>query len=339
VPQVTKLAWAKQEGCCGDEIELDAETKNFPGSAKLPINVVKKPSKDAQTANPDRVDRFKIPISGDKGNIKWIARRGKFQKEVKVTAEQLFYRGTRESNELTLKTAPDAKELKKDTVSTPKYVQRRVGGVDTWVPDRAPSGSVINYRWESCYEASIQDGKFTITRKIDFQLTGGAVLTEKKKKTWKKEIERVWNKQFKIHRTNCKRGDTCDCYEEQGCCAFAIHILCEWGAGQGQQVVLHGGANKPDGWGKDGLWWYSHDWWEERANVPTTVRAHEFGHQIGRYDEYPKGACDPVRQFTNCEGSVMNGGSSVAERHFKAFHDWFKAKAGSVLGDTKLLKM
>ena len=229
VPQVTKLAWAKQEGCCGDEIELDAETKKLPADAKLPINVVRKPSKDAQTANPDRVDRFKIPISGDKGNVKWIARRGKFQKEVKVTAEQLFYKGTRESNELTLKTAPDAKELKEETVSSTKYVRRRVGGVDKWVPDRAPSGAIINYRWDSCYEASIQDGIVTITHKIDFQLVGGAVLTEKKKKIWKKEIERVWNKQFKIHRTNCKRGDTCDCYAEQGCCSFAIHILCEWG--------------------------------------------------------------------------------------------------------------
>jgi hypothetical protein len=339
VPQVTKLAWAKQDGCCGDEIELDVETKNFTGGAKLPINVVRKPSKDAETTNPDRLDRFKIPISGDKASAKWIARRGKFQKEVKVTAEQLFYKGTRESNELTLKTAPDAKELITNTVATPKYVKRRVSGVETWVPDKAPSGAIINYSWQSCYEVDIKDGIFTVIRKIDFQLIGGAVLTEKKKKRWKKEIERVWDKQFKVHRTNCKRGDTCDCYAEQGCCSFAIRILCEWGPGQGQQVELHAGANKPDGWGKPGVWWYSHTWWEERGHVPTTVRAHEFGHQIGMYDEYPEGACDPARQFTNCQSSVMNGGSFVFERHFKAFHDWFKGKAGSVLGDTKLLRM
>ncbi len=72
--------------------------------------------------------------------------------------------------------------------------------------------------------------------------------------------------------------------------------------------------------------------------MPSTVRAHEFGHQIGMWDEYPEGACDPGRVYTNELSSIMNGGSTVYERHFKEFHDWFKAKAGGELGDTKLLR-
>jgi hypothetical protein len=338
VPQVTKLAWAKQEGCCGDEIELDAETKNFPGGAKLPINVVRKAPGDAHGTTQEGADHFEIPISGDKGNVKWIARRGRFEKEVKLTAEQLFYKGTRDSNQLTLKTAPDAKQLVGPFQrTTPQYVQQTVAGVVTWVPN-IKNGSPVNYGWQVCYEPEVKNGIFTITRKIDFQLIGGSSASDKKKKRWKREIEQVWNKQFKIHRTNCKRGDTCDCYAEQGCCSFAIHIACEWGGGQGKQVELHAGANQASGWGTP-LWWYSHTWWEEASGVPATVRAHEFGHQIGMYDEYPAGACDPLRLFTNVSSSVMSSGRFVFERHFKEFHDWFKSQAGSVLGDTKLLRM
>jgi hypothetical protein len=57
------------------------------------------------------------------------------------------------------------------------------------------------------------------------------------------------------------------------------------------------------------------------------------------YDEYPEGACDPARLFTNVRSSVMSSGTSVYERHFKEFHDWFKAKAAGALGDTILLRM
>jgi hypothetical protein len=69
------------------------------------------------------------------------------------------------------------------------------------------------------------------------------------------------------------------------------------------------------------------------------VRAHEFGHQIGMYDEYPAGACDPARLYTNIPSSIMSSGSTVYERHFTEFHDWFKSKGGTVLGDTKLIRM
>ncbi len=339
IPQVTKLAWAKTEGCCGDEIELDAETKSFAAGATLPINVVRKAPGEAHSSKQEVAAYFKVPISGDKGKFKWIARRGRFAKEVKLTAEQLFFKGTRDSNLLTLKTAPDAKELiGPNNVKTPQFIQSVVNGAKTWVANKNAAGQVVNYGWEVCYQAEIKNGIFTITRKVNFKLIGDASASNKQKKRWKNEIEEVWNKQFKIHRKDCKRGDTCDCYSEQGCCAFAIHIVCEWGAGHGKQVELHEGANKASGWGTP-LWWYSHTWWEEASGVPATVRAHEFGHQIGMYDEYPAGACDPLRLYTNVPASIMSSGRTVYERHFKDFHAWFKTKAGTVLGDTKLLKM
>jgi hypothetical protein len=328
LPEVTKMKWDTEKAACGDVVTLDVETTNV-GSAKLAVNALRKPGDRAHEMNA----WFNVPISGDKGSFRWATRRGRFEKTVKLTGEQLAYKGLKlSSNQLELKTAPDAKETVSFQRSTPQYKKQAVGGVTTWVP------TGVSYGWSVAYDIEIKDGRFTVTRKIEFKFIGGASASGKQKKRWKKEIENVWDKQFKIHRKNCNRGDTCDCYAEQGCCAYAIRIVCEWAGGQGKQVELHAGANQASGWGTP-LWWYSHTWWEEADGVPGTVRAHEFGHQIGMYDEYPEGACDPGRVYTNMRSSVMSSGSNVFDRHFKEFHAWFQSKAGGELGDTTLLRM
>jgi len=74
-------------------------------------------------------------------------------------------------------------------------------------------------------------------------------------------------------------------------------------------------------------WWYVNKWWEGLAGVPATVRAHEFGHQIGMYDEYPEGACESSRRFANVPNSIMGKRSKVYRRHMQEFHDWFDRKA------------
>jgi hypothetical protein len=57
------------------------------------------------------------------------------------------------------------------------------------------------------------------------------------------------------------------------------------------------------------------------------------------YDEYPAGACDPARQFTDVPSSIMNSGARTYDRHMKDFHAWFHGKAGGVIGNTKLLRV
>ena len=202
VPQVTNLAWGKQEGCCGDEIELDAETKNLPGGAKLPINVVRKAPGDVHSTKQEGADHFEIPISGDKGNVKWIARRGRFEKEVKLTAEQLFYKGTRDSNQLTLKTAPDAKELDRPIqLRTPQYVQQQGRQRRHLGSERKRRRSPRQLRVVGLLRGADQgrdlhhhpQDRLPADRRRRRSPT-------KTRRRWKKEIERVWNKQFKIHR-------------------------------------------------------------------------------------------------------------------------------------------
>jgi Domain of unknown function (DUF4150) len=330
VPEVIKMKWEKDKAACGDVVKLEIETKNFTAS-EIPVNALRARPHD----NPDHKMNawFKVPISGDKGTFPWATRRGQYARTLKITGEQQFFKGEKTtSNELELKTAPDTKESINTNVTTPRYTQQVVAGAQVWLP----SGG--NYGWSVAYDIEIYAGRFWITRKIDFKNIAGASASNKQKKKWKKGIEAIWDKKFKIHRKDCYRGDTCDCYAEQGCCSYAIRIFCEFAAGQGKQVELHPGANAASGWGTP-LWWYSHTWWEEAAGVPADVRAHEFGHQIGMYDEYPAGACDPLRLYTNDTTSIMNAGSTVYDRHFKDFHAWFKSKAGGELGDTKLVRI
>ena len=126
-------------------------------------------------------------------------------------------------------------------------------------------------------------------------------------------------------------------------------MVCDFGPGHGKQVTLHAGPNHPTGTQKElspgvpnpnyGRWWYSHDWWEGRRNVPVTVRAHEFGHLIGMYDEYPEGAAESSRRYANVPTSIMNAGRTVYERHFQEFADWFTNHAQPILGPLDLMPM
>jgi hypothetical protein len=331
IPEVTKLEWDKSSICCGDEVTLDVGTKNFPPGGSVPINVVRR---GASSAHDDKEghDHFSVPLSGDKGTHKWISRRSRYEKTVKVVGEQVQFKGIKGTGSLEIKTAPDAKELIGPFErTTPRYTEQVVMGMNMWLPDGAM------YGWEVCYECEIRAGRFFVTRKVSFALQPGAGFSAKNQRKWKREIESIWDSKFKMHRKDCKREDKCDCFGEQGCCAYTIRVVCEWGGGHGKQVELHAGANDPN-WGS-GRWWYSHTWWEKMRNVPGTVRAHEFGHLIGMYDEYPAGACDPIRMFTSVPVSIMGAGTETYERHFKEFHDWFKGKAGGTIGDTKLLRV
>jgi hypothetical protein len=327
LPEVTKLAFDPAECACGDEVSVHVEGKNFSGPVDLSLAMLRRPPSQESTDSPV------VRLEGGKGKLLWKSRRGPFDNEVRLTAEQTAYKGMRlSSNKLLVKTVPDARELVGPFLRrAPRFLKSVVDGVESLVRQE------VDYGWEVCYALEISDGVFTVTRRVDFDLKDGASPSIAQKQQWKREIEAIWDLQFKIHRVNCKRGDYCDCSHEHGCCVYAIRISCEWGPGHGKKVDLYGGRADPKGWGTS-KWWYSHTWWEVAGNeVPWTVRAHEFAHLLGVYDEYPTGACDPLRLVTLDPTSVMGGGSRTYARHMKDFYEWFRRKSAGVLGETKVL--
>ncbi len=318
-PRVTKVEFDPAEACCGDEVETKVETENFPSGQAVGLGLYQGRRMIMYPAT------LYPKVSGDAGSKKWRTLRGPYKAEVKWHFQVVGLGGPlRSSNDLEVKTAENASEVVTGNRTTPAYVQTNVPGVGTtW----APNGS--NYGWEYAYGIEIKDGALIVTRKVNFS---GHSASGKQKRRWKREIEEIWDRKFKLHRDNCKRGNDCNCSLANGCCVWAVRILCEWGAGHGANAVtLNEGANQAGDWGGPN-WWYSHNWWEEHTGVPATVRPHEFGHLMGMYDEYPAGACDPGRLFTDVPESVMNSRRTVFVRHVQEFCDWFNSKAQSVVG-------
>jgi hypothetical protein len=183
-----------------------------------------------------------------------------------------------------------------------------------------------------------------VTSKVEFTtaqaLVPGAAPTDADKRAWKREIESVWNAKWKIHRVDCERGQVCDCHADNGCCMFKVNIKCEWARGH-SKVTLNDGANSSN-WGSP-HWWFAYTWWMKINGNLGNVRAHEFGHLLGLYDEYPEGACLELsgkRPFSNTrDGSIMNRGHLTHERHLRDFKQWFDKKAGGLLGKTELIRI
>ena len=337
LPKVVKLEWSKSPIVCGDKVTLAVATSNFELSS-LAVEVPRNQLENGQTVIHDELH---VPISGDKGSVEWLSVQHKWAKEIDVAAEQLQHDGVKRSNEMKMRTLADTKETIKPSAPrlAPKYQELIVNEVKTG--RFMPTGD--NYQIWPAYDIEIRSGVLIITGKIQFDtaraLRPGARPTDADLRAWKREIEAIWDGKWKLHRVDCQRGDTCDCYDHNGCCMYMIRIQCEWGSGH-SVVELNDGANGL-AWGKP-EWWFSHRWWMMIAGGLSYVRAHEFGHLIGMYDEYPAGACleiNGIRPFANgsTENSIMSSGWRALERHMHDFKQWFDAKAKGIVGNTKLI--
>jgi len=337
--KIIEVAWKEAEACCGDKVHFKVKTENLTGKT-VALSLSQSPGAI--------LGGNSILMSTESGERKWITRRGPWRKEVKLQLEASGYgKAVKSSNLLKIKTVDDVPQeiisrqrttpqFKKYTIPAPGWYS--LAGQSFNIPKAGdywlPTG--VNYGWDMTYGIEIKKGMLIVTKKVDFDLKDGAQLTSIEKIKWKFEIESIWDLKWKLHRKKCLRGPTCNCPKNCGCCVFPIRILCNWGAGHGKKVKLNKGTNQLP-WGGP-KWWYSHSWWENHADVPATVRPHEFGHLIGMYDEYPEGACDPARKYTNNPSSVMSRGSWTFDRHMKDFHAWFDSKAKGQIGATEVLK-
>jgi|GEM_PF-4581568 len=196
--------------------------------------------------------------------------------------------------------------------STPQWTQDAVTLV--W----SKNGS--NYGWSANYGIEFKNGVVSVIGKVKLVPVGALVITAAMKTKWKSQIEGYWNNVFSAHRKACARGDACPC--DFGCCLYEIKVVCKFvDSGEYTTVNVNAGACAGP-WGS-ASWWYSDTWWESwSANVPRSVRAHEFGHNIGLFDEYKGGATPPSvdpNTYTEPTASIMNGGNHPMFWHFNNF--------------------
>ncbi|MBK6529136.1 MAG: hypothetical protein IPF99_05995 [Deltaproteobacteria bacterium] len=196
--------------------------------------------------------------------------------------------------------------------STPQWTQDAVSKV--W------SKNGKNYGWKANYAIEFKDGVVSVIGKVKLVPVGALVITAAMKTKWKSQIEGYWNKVFSAHRKACGRGDACPC--DFGCCLYEIKVVCKF-VDTGEYTTVNVNAGACTGpWGS-ASWWYSDTWWESWSNnVPKSVRAHEFGHNIGLFDEYKGGATaasvDP-NTYKEPTASIMCSGTSPMSWHFNTF--------------------
>jgi len=324
--ELVAVSFSKDKACCGDMVYFQVRVKNYRNTVRIPLKL------EFGTQSQPLPATSCPRVSGSSARQVWWVRRGAFAADKRFKLKAIGYTGPKlSSNELEVPTVANQRQkIGPAQRSAPKHEKFDIPGFgELWLDVRE------TFRWEYCYELVVQDGLFYVLRKIDFDLRGRATASEADKARWRRQIESVFSKRFSLHRKQCKRGMECNCASDQGCCSWTIRFRVKWAAGHGEKVQLFPGACDPQGWGTE-RWWYSNTWWASSRGVSPHVRAHEFGHLVGLYDEYPEGACEASRAFADVPDSIMNGGSRVYPRHVQEFADWFISKAKGVVGDLDL---
>ncbi len=328
--QLIEMRWSKPKLCCGDPVALAVKTDGADDGQVVQAVVVR-----TDLGRDYPMESIPVELRGDRGEAKWISR-WRPGLNFKVTIPAVAVQGTlagaaRSVNGLEFRNPPDVgpTQIGPFPRRAPQYVFDKAR--------KAWEKTGKSYEWDVCYEREITRGTLVIRRKMHF-LRGPGVgpVSPSTWRQWKREIEGVWDHQFTFHRVGCRRGRTCEC-GRNGCCKYPLRIMAVQGAGHGA-VALFAGAPLAINWGKPDLWWYSNTWWTERGETSPYVRAHEFGHLIGCYDEYAAGACHRSRIWTNAPNSIMNKGRGVFQRHVEEFRAWFAAQAGGVVGDVRPLR-
>lgn len=139
----------------------------------------------------------------------------------------------------------------------------------------------------------------------------------------KSVIENVWNNGFaskKFHRKSCKRGQSCDCAFD--CCKAKFHLDVNFVA-SGEHVPVQIFATAPGSpRHRSRMGGTGGEWGDPPINASSTY-AHETGHVLGQYDEYPSGAIDPgspPAQPSNATTPNLlstSGNTTLLNRHYR----------------------
>jgi hypothetical protein len=324
--ELVEMRWSTQRLCCGDPVTLSVKTRNADDGQDVEVRVERPiPGKRLP------MDSFPVTLRGNTGEVKWLSRwRHLYAVKIPAVGAQGTLKGPTDSvNALEFQNPAN---LKRQTVSGNRLAH-------VYEPD--PTTGVLTYRYDLpfsyTYDFEVLMGRVYVRRKLDFVRGRGVGPVQPAVwRSWKAQIEAIWDDKFYFHRILCRRGKDCDC-GFSGCCKYPLRIKAEQGPGHGPIKLFLGGP-KAQNRGQIDLWWYSDTWWTSIGDAGEHVRAHEFGHLIGCFDEYSVGAVEPSRVFAEVPDSVMNIGNVVYPRHVKEFQLRFAAHAKSVVGSVTLIR-
>jgi hypothetical protein len=159
--------------------------------------------------------------------------------------------------------------------------------------------------WRCGYDIQVRNGQLLVSVRINPIPTGGVTKPELDRviPSWKKGIERIWSEKFAIVPTSRKR------------IPIVINVSFKGPRFHHDVIVRPGGGRT------DEMHWNLMD-------SPATV-AHEFGHMLGVFDEYKRGATATRAEIidkTSIMTSKPTEGLKTYARHYENFLLWFVSK-------------
>ena len=161
------------------------------------------------------------------------------------------------------------------------------------------------FSWHYGYDIRLKDNELLVSVGINLIPARGVTRPEIEsvEPFWEEGIEQIWSEQFALETISGQR--------------YPVLVDVSFkGPGFHHDVIVRPGSG-----GTDELNWNVLD-------SPERV-AHEFGHMIGLFDEYERGAL-ALQNAVIDSGSIMTSnpgeGAMARERHFEPFRRWFVGK-------------
>lgn len=162
------------------------------------------------------------------------------------------------------------------------------------------------FSWRYSYDIAFRESKVFVHVAIHLIPAGGVTKLEldRAKTTWEQGIEETWSNEFSIGTMSGQK--------------YPIIVDVTFNGSWFHHDVIV----RPGGGRSEVIHWNILD-------SPAIV-AHEFGHMIGVYDEYKRGAIDPQLKTIDAT-SIMTSNPTAGvtyARHYKQFLAWFSEKTG-----------
>ncbi len=170
----------------------------------------------------------------------------------------------------------------------------------------APMTAEHNHSWNAAFDVQANHEQVLVDLKIKLIAASGveSVSLNAQKQHWLKGIEQKWNNRFALQVSENL--------------ILPIQFNTRFTPVQPHhEVLVRAGVANPD----------QHNWY---IDTPPEVIAHEIGHMLGAYDEYPKGALSPVSRLidnNSLMGTNMQYGLASA-RHLHLLLDHLKTITG-----------
>jgi hypothetical protein len=133
-------------------------------------------------------------------------------------------------------------------------------------------------------------------------------------------VEGVYRNQWLLHRRDCGRSTGCTCNLTYKCCRFELEVhlqLVDTAGSMVNEVNFWQGTSRADSSN-----------WSRIESRPGKSWAHEVGHLMGFYDEYPEGAIGSSPWRPDVPVSLMGSGTKVFDYHIEEFRSWLSSQEG-----------